>query len=144
MPEDLEPRDDSPGDRPAGVARALLLGAATIVGIEAAGLATLAALDLADLAPGRAGIGVGVAIMLLAYAGGLVLAAVKVVGGSAAARSPLVVAQLIQALLAWNFRDDDWWIPVALAGSAAVCLACLLAPPVTRALGARDLPPDQV
>lgn len=144
MPEDPAPRDDSPGGRPEGAARALLLGAATIVGVEAAGFTALAVLDLADLAPGRAGIGVGVAIMLLAYAAGLVLAAGKVVGGSASARSPLVVAQLIQALLAWNFRDDDWWIPVALAGSAVVCLACLLAPPVTRALGARDLPPDQV
>ncbi len=144
VPEDPDDPDHRRSARPTGAARALLLGAASIVGLEAAALATLAVLDLADLTPGRTGVGIGVAIMLLAYAVALSVAALKVVGGSLAARSPLVVAQLLQALLAWNFRDDSWWIPAALAGSAAACLLCLLAPPVNEALGARDLPPDQV
>ncbi|MEH3033797.1 MAG: hypothetical protein PGN07_07090 [Aeromicrobium erythreum] len=123
-------------ERPTGTARTLLLAAGAIVVVEALAYATLAVLDLADLTSGRAGVGVGVAVMLLGYAVALVVFTAKVLGGRLWARSPLVVAQLLQVLLAWNFRGDAWWAPLVLAGPALVCLACLLAPPVNRALAA--------
>ena len=43
-------------------------------------------------------------------------------------------AQLIQLGLAWNFRGDPAWLAPVIAAPAVVVLACLLAPPVNRAL----------
>lgn len=122
--------------RPAGAARSLLLVAAAIVLLEALGYIVLAVLDVFDLSRDRLGTGIGVGLVLLAYGLGQAWAAWRVAHGDAWARSPLVVTQAIQLLIAWNVRETSVWLAVLLVLSAVAALACLLAPPVTRALGA--------
>lgn len=121
-------------ERPAGTARALLLTAAVIVLLEAVVFLVLGVLEALDVSSERVGLGVGTTLFLLAIGAGLLWAARRVTEGDAWARSPLVVAQLIQLCLAWNFRGDPAWLAPAIALPAVLVLACLLAPPVTRAL----------
>lgn len=108
---------------------------------EGAIFAVLAVLELVSVSSDRVGLGVGATLFLAIIAAGLVIAAYRVLRGDAWARSPLVFAQLIQLGLAWNFRGDPAWLAPAIAIPAVVVLACLLAPPVTRALA--DHQPDQ-
>lgn len=123
----------SPG-RPSGTARNLLLAAAAIVSTEALIFAVLAVLEVFSVSSERIGLGVSTTVFLLVIAAGLLWAASRIVQGEAWARSPLVFAQLIQLGLAWNFRGDPAWLAPAIAVPAVAVLACLLAPPVTRAL----------
>lgn len=123
----------SPG-RPSGTAKTLLLAAAAIVSIEASTFATLAVLELFSVSSDRAGLGIGATVFLAVVAAGLLWAASRVVIGETWARSPLVFAQLIQLGLAYNFRGDPVWLAPAIALPAVAVLACLLAPPVNRAL----------
>jgi hypothetical protein len=108
--------------------------AASIVSLEALTFAVLAVLELLDVSSGRVGLGVGATAFLIVIAGGLAWAASRVVLGESWARSPLVLAQLVQLGLAWNFRGDPGWLAPTIAVPAVVVLACLLAAPVTRAL----------
>jgi hypothetical protein len=125
----------SPG-RPAGTARTLLLLAAAIVFAETLAYLILAVLDLANLSGNRVGTGIGVGLVLVAYGLGQAWAAWRVTHGDSWARSPLVVTQIIQILIAWNIRGTSGWLAALLVVTATAALACLLAPPVTRALGA--------
>jgi hypothetical protein len=121
-------------------ARTLLGIAAIVVAVEALAYVVLAVLDVADVSSERLGLGVGAGLLLAIYGLGQLFAAWRVSQGESWARSPLVVTHLIQLLLAWNLRDGDTtWLAIVLGGCAVVVLGCLLAPPVTRALG-RDIP----
>ncbi|MCD9199144.1 hypothetical protein [Aeromicrobium wangtongii] len=122
----------SPG-RPSGTARTLLVTAAVIVSLEGLAFAVLAALELFSVSSDRVSLGIVTTLFLAIIAAGLLWAAWRLVAGDAWARSPLVFAQLIQLGLAWNFRGDAAWISAAIALPAVAVLACLLAPPVTRA-----------
>ena len=97
--------DLDPSPRPAGAARSLLLVVAVVIAIEVAGLGVLALLDLRDTTAQRLGSGIGVAAIIVAYAAAQVLAVVLLLRGVAAARSPLVVTQVLQVLVATGFRD---------------------------------------
>lgn len=121
-------------EQPSGSARKLLLVAAVIVSVEAFVFGVLAVLELFSVSSDRVGLGVVVTVFLVAVAAGLLWAAWQVAHGEAWARSPLVLAQLIQLGLAWNFRGDPAWLAPAIAVPAVVVLACLISPPVTRAL----------
>jgi hypothetical protein len=123
----------SPG-RPSGTARNLLLVVAVIVTLEGATFGVLAVLELFSVSSDRVGLGIAATLFLGVVAAGLLWAAWRVVAGDAWARSPLVFAQLIQLGLAWNLRGDPAWLSPAVALPALVVLACLLSPPVTRAL----------
>lgn len=123
----------SPG-RPSGTAKILLVTAAAVVSLEALTFGVLAVLELAAVSSDRVGLGVGATIFLLVVAAGLAWAASRVAVGESWARSPLVLAQLVQLGLAWNFRGDPAWLAPIIALPAVVVLVCLLAPPVTRAL----------
>jgi hypothetical protein len=112
----------------------MLLTAAAIVSAEALTFGVLAVLELLAVSSDRVGLGVGATIFLLVVAAGLAWAASRVAVGESWARSPLVLAQLVQLGLAWNFRGDPVWLTPAIALPAVAVLACLLAPPVTRAL----------
>lgn len=129
-----EPRESARSTRPAGLARTLLLVVLTIVGVEAAALVLLAVLDLADLDGDRIGLGVGAALLLVVYAGAMVWAGLRVLHGHTWGRGFLVLTQLIQVLIAYNARDNVWWVPTSLAVAGVAALGCLLAPPVTAAL----------
>jgi hypothetical protein len=123
-------------DRPDGVARQLLLIAACVVWAESLVFAVLVVLDAADLSGKRLGFGIGAGVLLAIYGAGQAWAAWRVTQGDGWARSPLIVTQLIQLLLAWNLRtSDSKWVAVLMAVAAVIALGCLLAPPVTRALG---------
>jgi hypothetical protein len=128
----------SPG-RPSGTAQNLLLAVAVIVSLEALIFAVLAVAELLNVSSERVGLGVGATLFLVVIAAGLLFAAWRLTRGEAWARSPLIFAQLIQCGLAWNFRGDPAWLTPAIAAPAIAVLACLLAPPVTRALS--DQPP---
>jgi hypothetical protein len=117
-----------------GSARVLLGIAAGVVALESIGYIVVAGLDLADASGGRWGFGVGAGILLITYGLGLAVAAWNVRKGRAWARAPIVVAQLIQVLLAMDARDGAAWVTPALAVSALVVLVCLFAPPVTQAM----------
>jgi hypothetical protein len=123
----------SPG-RPSGTARNLLICAGAVVCAEGLVFAVLAVLELFSVSSDRAGLGIGATVFLLIVAAGLAWAASRVVLGESWARSPLVLAQLVQLGLAYNFRGDPAWLAPLIALPAVVVLACLLAPPVTRAL----------
>lgn len=116
------------------LARPLLRIAAAVVAAESVSLVVLALLDLADVSGKRLGLGLGAGLLLITYALGLLFVAWKVSQGRAWARAPIIVAQLIQLLLASDARDGAAWVAPTLAVSALVVLGCLLAPPVTRAL----------
>ena len=117
-----------------GSARILLGIAAGVVALESIAYIVVAGLDLADASGSRLGLGVGAGILLIAYGLGLAIAAWNVRKGRAWARAPLVVAQLIQLLLANDARDGAAGVTPAMAVSALVVLGCLFAPPVTQAL----------
>ena len=121
--------------RPSGTARNLLLVAAVIVVAEALTCVVLAVLGLTDLGDDSVGTGIGVSLILTVYGGFQAWAAWRVTQGEQWARSPLVVTQIIQLIIAFNLADVPAWIAVLVGTSAVVTLACLLAPPVTRALG---------
>ena len=121
-------------------ARVLLGIAGAIVAMEALALMVLAVLDLTDVSSERLGLGIGAGVLLAIYGGGQLFAAWRVTRGEGWARSPLIVTHLIQFLLAWNLRDGDTrWLAIVMVVLSVVVLGCLLAPPVTRALG-RDVP----
>lgn len=117
-----------------GTARSLVLVAGLIIVVEAVGYLVLAALDLRDSGAGRLGSGVGVALMLIAYAVAQVMAVRFLLRGAAAARSPLVVTQILQLLVSTSLRDSPT-LALSVAVPAVIVLGCVLAPPVTRAVG---------
>jgi hypothetical protein len=132
------PDDVSAHVRPSGTARKLLLVAAAIVIVEALTCVVLAVLGLLDLHDDSIGTGVGVSLILAVYGGFQAWAAWRVTRGDQWARSPLVVTQIIQLIIAFNLADVPAWITVLVGAAAGVTLACLLAPPVTRALGSNQ------
>ena len=117
------------------MARNLLLLAAAIVLVEAVTCVVLAVLGLIDLDENSVGTAIGVSVILAVYGGFQAWAAWRVTEGEQWARSPLVVTQVIQLIIAFNLADVPLWVTVLVGASAVVTLACLLAPPVTRALG---------
>ncbi|MGJ9421092.1 hypothetical protein [Aeromicrobium sp. CF3.5] len=128
---------ESPPDQPAnltGTARALVLVAGLIISVEAIAYLSLAALDLRDSGSGRLSSGIGVAVILIAYGVAQLVAVRFLLRGAAAARSPLVVTQVLQLLVATGLRDSST-LALSVAVPAVVVLACVLAPPVTRAVG---------
>ena len=129
------PEDVSAHERPSGTARNLLLVAALIVVVEALTCLVLAVLGVTDLGGDNVGSGIGVSVVLAVYGGFQAWAAWRVTEGEQWARSPLVVTQIIQLIIAFNLADIPGWIPVLVGAAAVVRLGCLLAPPVTRALG---------
>lgn len=117
-------------------ARALLGIVGAIVAIEAVAYLALAVLDLTNVSSERLGLGLGAGVLLAIYGAGQLFAAWRLTRGEGWARSPLIVTHLIQLLLAWNLRGSDQsWLAVVIAAFSVVVLGCLLAPPVTRALG---------
>ncbi len=132
------PDDVSANETPTGTARILLVVAAAIVLAEALTCLVLAVLGVTDLGGDSVGSAIGVSIILAVYGGFQAWAAWRVTHGDQWARSPLVVTQIIQLIIAFNLADVPVWIRVVIGASAVVTLACLLAPPVTRALGSNQ------
>ncbi len=118
---------------PTGTARHLILAAGAVVLAEALLFVVLAALDLRDVDADRLGSGIGVAVILIGYGVAQVVAVRLLLKGQAVARSPLIVTQILQALVATSLRDTPA-LAAAVGVPAVLVLGCLLAPPVSRAL----------
>ena len=109
--------------------------AASLVALEALVLVVLGVLELANLRAIRLTMGVTTSAFFLAAAAGLGWCAWALWKVRRWARGPVVMAQLIQLGLAWNFRDV-WTLllPVSLALVALVVIVGLLHPATTEVL----------
>ncbi|ABL81227.1 MULTISPECIES: hypothetical protein [unclassified Nocardioides] len=112
-----------------------LVVAASLVAIEALFLLGYAVLELFSVSSGRVAVAVTTSAFFAAYGAVLLFCAREVTRGRSWARSPIVLAQLIQLGVAWSFRGGDTTpVAVALAVVAVVVLAGLLAPSSVDAL----------
>ncbi|GAB3196339.1 hypothetical protein GCM10027062_05380 [Nocardioides hungaricus] len=127
-------RPDNPARPPAP-----LLVAASLVAVEGLLLLGYAVLELASLSTDRAQVALTTSLFFAVYAGLLLASAWAVTHGRSWARSPIVLAQLIQLGVAWSFRGGETtWVAVALAAVALVVLVGLLNPVSIDALAEHD------
>lgn len=120
----------SPSDNPAP-----LVVAASLAGIQGGLLVVFSVLELAHVSGDRVTMGVTTAVFFAVYGAALLGCAWAVTRGHLWARSPLVLAQLIQLGLAWSFRGGETtWVAVALAVVAIVVLLGLFHPASLEAL----------
>jgi hypothetical protein len=118
-------------DRPS----AYLLVAAVLVALQGLGMLVLAVIELASLSGDRLALGLTTAVFFGALAATLALCARGLANANSWARSPVVVAELLQLLTAWSFRGGETTlVAVGLAVYAVVVLVCVLHPASTRAL----------
>ena len=122
-----------PTDRGAFRAPAPLVVAASLAAVEGLVIGGIGLVELAHLSSGRLTMGLTTTVFFAAYAAGLLFCAWQLTRGTAWVRSPLVLAQLIQLGLAWNFRDTPA-VAIALAVVALVALAGLFHPASMKAL----------
>lgn len=109
--------------------------AAGLVAVEAFLLLVLGVLELASLQSTRLTMGVTTTVFFLAAAAGLMWCAWSLWKARRWARGPVVMAQLIQLGLAWNFRDaPTTFVAIGLAVAGLVVIAGLLHPATTRVL----------
>jgi hypothetical protein len=112
-----------------------LVVAASLVGVEGALLVLFAVLELGNLSSDRLTMGLTTTIFFAAYGVALVLLAWYLHRGRAWARSPVLLAQLIQLGTAWSFRGGETtWVAVCLAVVALVVAVGVLHPASMEAL----------
>jgi hypothetical protein len=118
-----------------------LLVAASLTAVEGLLLLGYAVLELVSTDGGRVAVGLTTALFFAAYGGGLVLCAWGLSRLASWARSPIVLAQLIQLGLAWSFYGGDTTIvSVAIAVVAVVVLVGIFVPSSLDALGEAENP----
>jgi uncharacterized membrane protein len=116
-----------------------LLLAASLTVLEGVVLLAYAVLEAVNVSADRAAVGVTTSVFFAGYGGVLVLCAWSVTRGHSWARSPIVLAQLIQLGVAWSFRGGGTTLlAVAIAAIAVLVLVGLLSPPSVAALADRD------
>lgn len=118
-----------------------LVVAASVTALEGLALLALGLLELANLRSTRLTMGVTTAGFFLVAAAGLAWCAWSLWRARRWARGPVVMAQLIQLGLAWNFRDVwSLLLPLGLGVAALVVIVGLLHPESTRVLEEHDAP----
>jgi hypothetical protein len=116
-----------------------LVVAASLVAVEGLLLLGYAVLELASISSDRVAVALTTSVFFAAYGALLLAAAWAVTHGRSWARSPIVLAQLIQLGVAWSFRGGDTTAAaVAMAVVAVVVLAGMLVPSSLDALGDRE------
>jgi len=116
-------------------APAPLVVAASLAALEGLVIGVYGLLELFSLSPGRVTMGLTTAAFFAAYGALLVLCGRQLTRAAAWARGPVLLAQLIQLGLAWNFRDGDTLpLAVVLTLASVVVLAGLFHPASMRAL----------
>jgi hypothetical protein len=128
------PDDTVPPARPAP-----LTVAVSLVTVEALVFVILGIAELAAFETAKAAMGATTALFFLAYGVGLGFCAWALSRLKSWARAPVVVAQLIQLLVAWSFfGGETTWIAVGLAVVALIVLAGIFHPDSLDALAERD------
>jgi hypothetical protein len=123
-----------PGSKPAP-----LLVAALLTALEGLVLLAYAVLEAFNVSADRAAVGVTTSAFFAAYGGLLLLCAWSVTRGRSWARSPIVLAQLIQLGVAWSFRGGGTTLlAAAIAVVALLVLVGLLTPSSVAALADGD------
>jgi hypothetical protein len=113
--------------------------AASLVVVEALVFVGLAVTELASFQSDKAVMGATTAIFFLGYGAALAFCAWTVYQLKSWARAPIVVAQIIQLLVAWSFRGGSTtWVAVGLAVVAALVLAGIFHPQSIDALAEDD------
>ncbi len=113
--------------------------AASLVAVEAALLLLQGVAELFALAGERLVMGVTTSLFFLIYGAGLGFCAVALWRLKSWARAPVVVAQLLQLLVAWSFLGGSTtWVAVGLGVLALLVLAGVLHPASTDALAGDD------
>ena len=106
-----------------------LVVAASLAAVEGLVMVLLAVLEVGNLASNRLTMGLTTSLFFAVYGVGLLFCAWQVTRGESWARSPLVLAQLLQLGVAWSFRGGDTtWVAISLAVVAVVTLAGFLHP----------------
>ena len=109
--------------------------AASLVAVEGAVVVLLAVAELASLSAVRLTMGLTTSVFFVVYGAGLLLCGLMLHRRVSWARSPAVLAQLIQLGLAWSFRGDPTTlVAVGLAVVAVVVLAGIFHPASLEAL----------
>jgi hypothetical protein len=112
-----------------------LVVAASLVAVEGLLVVGYGVLEAASLTVGRLTMGLTTAVFFLGYGAGLLVCAWALRGLRSWARSPVVLAQLIQLGLAWSFRGGETtYVAVGLALAAVVVLVGVLHPASIEAL----------
>lgn len=121
-------------------APAPLTVAASLAAVEGLGYLVYGITELAVLSGERAQMGATTAVFFLLYGTGLVYCSWAVYRLRSWARAPIVMVQIIQLLLAWNFRGGSTTpVAVGLALVAVIVLAGIFHPQSIDAL-AEDRP----
>lgn len=114
--------------------------ATSLVAVEGGLLLLYALMELGSLTSGRLTMGLTTAAFLGAYGAGLVVCTWQLTRGRSWARSPVMLAQLIQLGVAWSFVGGrTTWVAAGLAVLALVVIAGVLHPASLEALS--DEPP---
>ncbi|MGZ5403113.1 MAG: hypothetical protein ACXWDL_00555 [Nocardioides sp.] len=112
-----------------------LIVAAALVAVEGAMIVVLALIETGNLNTGRLTMGITTAVFFAVYGAGLLFCARQLTRRASWARSPVVLAQLIQLGLAWSFRGGETtWIALGLAVVALVVLVGIFHPDSLTAL----------
>jgi hypothetical protein len=113
--------------------------AAGLVGVEALLLVLYGVLEIVALSEQRVAMGVTTAVFFLGYGAALGICAWSLVRLRSWARSPVVLAQLIQLGVAWSFRGGaSTPVAVALALVAVLVLVGVFHPASLAALADED------
>ena len=113
--------------------------AASLVAVEALVFVGLAVAELASFQSDKAVMGATTAVFFLVYGAALAFCGWAVYRLKSWARAPIVVAQIIQVLVAWSFRGGSTtWVAVGLGVVAAVVLAGIFHPQSIDALAEDD------
>ena len=119
-----------------------LVVAASLTAVEGLVLLGYAVLELASISSDRVAVALTTALFFTAYGGLLVAGAWALAHRRSWARSPVVLAQLIQLGVAWSFRGGDTTVvAVVIALVAVVVLIGLFVPSSLAALSDED--PDR-
>jgi len=103
--------------------------AASLTAVEAVLLLIYAVAELVSLSPGKVAVTLTTTVFFALYGGALLICAWGLVGGRSWARSPVVLAQLIQLGVAWSFRGGDTTVvAVVLAVVSLIVLVGVLHP----------------